>query len=82
MPLLHAPSDRSCEASQLFNQKMFLKSSSSSDAPFFKRFFDTQIFNGFIEQRSFSHVEDTRFVFFDECTEKVSLDSLELKVIC
>jgi len=70
-PLLSAPSERSCEASHLFNQKLFLKSYSSSDSHFFNHFFDTQIFNAFIEQRSFAHGVDTRFVFFDECTEKV-----------
>ena len=61
-PLLSAPSERSRDISHLFNQKLFLKHCSSTDWPFFSTF---------IEQRSFAHAENTFFVFFDECAEKV-----------
>lgn len=71
-PLLSAPSERSRDISHLFNTKLFLKSCSSTEWPFFHFFFDTQIFNAFIEQRSFAHIENTSLIFFDECTEKVS----------
>ena len=72
IPLLSAPSERSCDASHLFDQKLFLKHCPSLEWPFFRLFFDTQIFNAFVEQLSFAHTENTSLVFFDECTEKVT----------
>ena len=70
-PLLSAPSDRSWDASYLFDQQLFLKHCPTAEWPFFQYLFDTQVFTSFIEQRSFAHAESTALAFFDECTEKV-----------
>ena len=70
-PLLSAPSERSRDATSLFDQQQFLQHRPTGECPFFKYLFDTQIFNAFIEQRSFAHAESTALAFFDECTEKV-----------
>ena len=70
-PLLSAPCERSRDASHLFDHQLFLKHCPVAEWPFFSYFFDTQIFNAFIEQRSFAHARSTALAFFDECTEKV-----------
>ena len=73
-PLLSAPSERSRDTASLFDYQLFLKHCPASEGPFYQYLFDTQIFNAFIEQRSFAHAESVSLAFFDECTEKVQGD--------
>ena len=70
-PLLAAPSERSRDATLLFDQQLFLQHIPVAEWQFFRQLFDTQLFCVFVEQRSFVHAESTALAFFDECTEKV-----------
>ena len=53
----------------------FLKSREKSNHKFFTNMMRTQLFNRFIEERSFVSDRDASLAFFDECTEKVSYTS-------
>eukprot|EP00117_Sycon_ciliatum_P047411 scpid14244/ scgid0969/ C-myc promoter-binding protein; DENN domain-containing protein 4A len=68
-PLVKAPSEVSTDVSQLFDLKGFQRSHPQQEHDFFSKFFDTQMFNKFIEERSFVSDIDNALVFFDECTE-------------
>ena len=52
-----------------------MRSRPPQEHAFFTKLFDTQLFNKFVEERSFVSANDSALVFFDECTEVVS-DSL------
>ncbi|VDD87018.1 unnamed protein product [Enterobius vermicularis] len=55
----------------LFDLDAFLRSRDKSSAAFFKRFCETQLFNRFIEERSFVSDKNAFNAFFDECIDKV-----------
>ena len=49
----------------------FLKTRDKANHKFFQTLLRTQLFNRFIEERSFVSDKDVSLAFFDECTEKV-----------
>jgi len=50
----------------------FLKSREKANHKFYQTMLRTQLFNRFIEERSFVSDKDDSLAFFDECAEKVS----------
>ena len=66
------------EQGSFFSATGFLKSREKSNQKFFTNMMRTQLFNRFIEERSFVSDRDASLAFFDECTEKVRIVYLTL----
>ncbi|XP_019410342.1 PREDICTED: DENN domain-containing protein 4C isoform X1 [Crocodylus porosus] len=76
-PITQAPSNKATAADSLFDHQGFLKSRDRAYTKFYALLTKTQIFSRFIEECSFVSDKDTGLAFFDDCTEKVDVDSAE-----
>ncbi|XP_071480553.1 C-myc promoter-binding protein-like [Diadema antillarum] len=77
LPITQQPSNRALDASSRFDYPGFMKTRDKASHVFFKQFLRTQMFIKFIEEISFVSDNDERFAFFDDCIEKVDVDSKE-----
>ncbi|XP_053405869.1 C-myc promoter-binding protein-like isoform X2 [Mercenaria mercenaria] len=80
-PIENAPDLDTTNAASLFDMAGFLKSREKANHKFFQTLLRTQLFNRFIEERSFVSDKDDSLAFFDECTEKVDETKDEPKLI-
>nr|XP_054756664.1 C-myc promoter-binding protein-like isoform X1 [Lytechinus pictus] len=75
LPITQQPSNRALDASSRFDSPGFLKTRDKASQGFFKQFLRTQMFIKFIEEISFVSENDEKFAFFDDCIDKVDIDS-------
>ncbi|XP_052793201.1 C-myc promoter-binding protein-like isoform X2 [Mya arenaria] len=80
-PIANMPDLDTTNAASLFDMQGFLKSREKANHKFYQTLLRTQLFNRFIEERSFVSDKDDSLAFFDECTEKVVETSEEPKLI-
>uniref|UniRef100_A0A8C7K522 DENN domain containing 4A n=1 Tax=Oncorhynchus kisutch TaxID=8019 RepID=A0A8C7K522_ONCKI len=73
-PITQAPSEKTTDASSLFDLQGFLKSRDRSHQKFYSLMTKTQMFTRFIEECSFVSDEDASLAFFDDCVDKVDSD--------
>ncbi|XP_060891429.1 C-myc promoter-binding protein isoform X1 [Labrus mixtus] len=71
LPITQAPSEKTTDASSLFDIQGFLKSRDRSNQRFYSLMTKTQMFSRFIEECSFVSDKDASLAFFDECVEKL-----------
>ncbi|XP_071261249.1 C-myc promoter-binding protein isoform X1 [Salvelinus alpinus] len=71
LPITQAPSERTTDASSLFDLQGFLKSRDRSHQKFYSQMIKTQMFIRFIEECSFVSDKDASLAFFDECVDKI-----------
>uniref|UniRef100_A0A8C9ZQC1 DENN/MADD domain containing 4A n=1 Tax=Sander lucioperca TaxID=283035 RepID=A0A8C9ZQC1_SANLU len=71
LPITQAPSEKTTDASSLFDIQGFLKSRDRSHQRFYSLVTKTQMFSRFIEECSFVSDKDASLAFFDECVDKV-----------
>uniref|UniRef100_A0A670ZJA8 DENN domain containing 4C n=1 Tax=Pseudonaja textilis TaxID=8673 RepID=A0A670ZJA8_PSETE len=76
-PITQAPSNKTTAVDSLFDLQGFLKSRDRAYTKFYTALTKTQIFSRFIEECSFVSDKDTGLAFFDDCVEKVDVDSAE-----
>ncbi|KAH3837816.1 hypothetical protein DPMN_111217 [Dreissena polymorpha] len=77
----NAPDIDTTNAASLFDMQGFLKSRDKANHKFMQTLLRTQLFNRFIEERSFVSDKDDSLAFFDECCEKVVETSEEPRLI-
>uniref|UniRef100_A0A8C5CLF7 DENN/MADD domain containing 4A n=1 Tax=Gadus morhua TaxID=8049 RepID=A0A8C5CLF7_GADMO len=77
LPITKAPSEKTTDASSLFDHQGFLKSRDRSHHKFYSLMTKTQLFIRFIEECSFVSDKDTSLAFFDECVDKVDSERPE-----
>ncbi|XP_031672523.1 C-myc promoter-binding protein isoform X1 [Oncorhynchus kisutch] len=70
-PITQAPSEKTTDASSLFDLQGFLKSRDRSHQKFYSLMTKTQMFTRFIEECSFVSDEDASLAFFDDCVDKL-----------
>uniref|UniRef100_H3CSM6 DENN/MADD domain containing 4A n=1 Tax=Tetraodon nigroviridis TaxID=99883 RepID=H3CSM6_TETNG len=70
LPITQAPSEKTTDASSLFDLQGFLKSRDRSHQRFYSLMIKTQMFSRFIEECSFVSDKDASLAFFDECVDK------------
>uniref|UniRef100_A0A7N6FGZ7 DENN/MADD domain containing 4A n=1 Tax=Anabas testudineus TaxID=64144 RepID=A0A7N6FGZ7_ANATE len=70
LPITQAPSEKTTDASSLFDIQGFLKSRDRSNQRFYSLMTKTQMFSRFIEECSFVSDKDASLAFFDECVDK------------
>ncbi|XP_052281049.1 DENN domain-containing protein Crag-like [Dreissena polymorpha] len=80
-PIENAPDIDTTNAASLFDMQGFLKSRDKANHKFMQTLLRTQLFNRFIEERSFVSDKDDSLAFFDECCEKVVETSEEPRLI-
>uniref|UniRef100_A0A8K9WNA9 DENN domain containing 4A n=1 Tax=Oncorhynchus mykiss TaxID=8022 RepID=A0A8K9WNA9_ONCMY len=73
-PITQAPSEKTTDASSLFDLQGFLKSRDRSHQKFYSLMTKTQMFIRFIEECSFVSDKDASLAFFDDCVDKVDSD--------
>uniref|UniRef100_UPI003AADB7B5 C-myc promoter-binding protein n=1 Tax=Centroberyx gerrardi TaxID=166262 RepID=UPI003AADB7B5 len=71
LPITQAPSEKTTDASSLFDLQGFLKSRDRSHQRFYSLMTKTQMFIRFIEECSFVSDKDASLAFFDECVDKL-----------
>ncbi|XP_041651387.1 C-myc promoter-binding protein isoform X3 [Cheilinus undulatus] len=71
LPITQAPSEKTTDASSLFDIQGFLKSRDRSNHRFYSLMTKTQMFSRFIEECSFVSDKDASLAFFDECVDKL-----------
>ncbi|XP_029909890.1 C-myc promoter-binding protein isoform X2 [Myripristis murdjan] len=71
LPITQAPSEKTTDASSLFDIQGFLKSRDRSHQRFYSLMTKTQMFIRFIEECSFVSDKDASLAFFDECVDKL-----------
>ncbi|XP_008310305.1 C-myc promoter-binding protein isoform X1 [Cynoglossus semilaevis] len=71
LPITQAPSEKTTDASSLFDLQGFLKSRERSHQRFYSLMMKTQMFSRFIEECSFVSDKDASLAFFDECVDKL-----------
>ncbi|KAF1386761.1 hypothetical protein PFLUV_G00098240 [Perca fluviatilis] len=71
LPITQAPSEKTTDASSLFDIQGFLKSRDRSHQRFYSLMTKTQMFSRFIEECSFVSDKDASLAFFDECVDKL-----------
>uniref|UniRef100_A0A8C4DV23 DENN/MADD domain containing 4A n=1 Tax=Dicentrarchus labrax TaxID=13489 RepID=A0A8C4DV23_DICLA len=81
LPITQAPSEKTTDASSLFDIQGFLKSRDRSHQRFYSLMTKTQMFSRFIEECSFVSDKDASLAFFDECVDKVSERPEETRLI-
>ncbi|KAM5183156.1 DENN domain-containing protein 4C isoform 4-T4 [Callospermophilus lateralis] len=74
-PITEAPSNKATAVDSLFDRQGFIKSRDRAYTKFYTLLSKTQIFIRFIEECSFVSDKDTGLAFFDDCIEKVVLES-------
>uniref|UniRef100_A0A3B4Z700 DENN/MADD domain containing 4A n=1 Tax=Seriola lalandi dorsalis TaxID=1841481 RepID=A0A3B4Z700_SERLL len=77
LPITQAPSEKTTDASSLFDIQGFLKSRDRSHQRFYSLMTKTQMFSRFIEECSFVSDKDASLAFFDECVDKVDSERPE-----
>ncbi|KAK7891235.1 hypothetical protein WMY93_023198 [Mugilogobius chulae] len=77
LPITQAPSEKTTDASSLFDLQGFLKSRDRSHQRFYSLMMKTQMFSRFIEECSFVSDKDASLAFFDECVEKMDSEHPE-----
>uniref|UniRef100_A0AAQ4PCL1 DENN/MADD domain containing 4A n=1 Tax=Gasterosteus aculeatus aculeatus TaxID=481459 RepID=A0AAQ4PCL1_GASAC len=75
LPITQAPSEKTTDASSLFDIQGFVKSRDRSHQRFYSLMTKTQMFSRFIEECSFVSDKDASLAFFDECVDKVSFET-------
>uniref|UniRef100_A0AAX7TQB6 DENN/MADD domain containing 4A n=1 Tax=Astatotilapia calliptera TaxID=8154 RepID=A0AAX7TQB6_ASTCA len=78
LPITQAPSEKTTDASSLFDIQGFLKSRDRSHQRFYSLMTKTQMFSRFIEECSFVSDKDASLAFFDECVDKVRFTDARL----
>uniref|UniRef100_A0A672YAH6 DENN/MADD domain containing 4A n=1 Tax=Sphaeramia orbicularis TaxID=375764 RepID=A0A672YAH6_9TELE len=77
LPITQAPSEKTTDASSLFDLQGFLKSRDRSHQRFYSLMMKTQMFSRFIEECSFVSDKDASLAFFDECVDKMDSERPE-----
>lgn len=77
LPITQAPSEKTTDASSLFDLQGFLKSRDRSHLRFYSLMMKTQMFSRFIEECSFVSDKDASLAFFDECVDKMDSEHPE-----
>ncbi|KAM3610011.1 uncharacterized protein V6R79_023842 [Siganus canaliculatus] len=77
LPITQAPSEKTTDASSLFDLQGFLKSRDRSHQRFYSLMIKTQMFSRFIEECSFVSDKDASLAFFDECVDKMDSERPE-----
>ncbi|XP_039988337.1 C-myc promoter-binding protein isoform X2 [Xiphias gladius] len=77
LPITQAPSEKTTDASSLFDLQGFLKSRDRSHQRFYSLMTKTQMFSRFIEECSFVSDKDASLAFFDECVDKMESERPE-----
>uniref|UniRef100_A0A672J686 DENN/MADD domain containing 4A n=1 Tax=Salarias fasciatus TaxID=181472 RepID=A0A672J686_SALFA len=77
LPITQAPSEKTTDASSLFDIQGFLKSRDRSHQRFYSLMSKTQMFSRFIEECSFVSDKDASLAFFDECVDKIDSERPE-----
>uniref|UniRef100_A0A8C9ZLR6 DENN/MADD domain containing 4A n=1 Tax=Sander lucioperca TaxID=283035 RepID=A0A8C9ZLR6_SANLU len=77
LPITQAPSEKTTDASSLFDIQGFLKSRDRSHQRFYSLVTKTQMFSRFIEECSFVSDKDASLAFFDECVDKMDSERPE-----
>uniref|UniRef100_A0A674MDP1 DENN/MADD domain containing 4A n=1 Tax=Takifugu rubripes TaxID=31033 RepID=A0A674MDP1_TAKRU len=77
LPITQAPSEKTTDASSLFDLQGFLKSRDRSHQRFYSLMIKTQMFSRFIEECSFVSDKDAGLAFFDECVDKMDSERPE-----
>uniref|UniRef100_UPI0037E80517 C-myc promoter-binding protein isoform X2 n=1 Tax=Semicossyphus pulcher TaxID=241346 RepID=UPI0037E80517 len=77
LPITQAPSEKTTDASSLFDIQGFLKSRDRSNQRFYSLMTKTQMFSRFIEECSFVSDKDASLAFFDECVDKMDSERPE-----
>ncbi|XP_067090555.1 C-myc promoter-binding protein [Osmerus mordax] len=77
LPITQAPSEKTTDASSLFDLQGFLKSRDRSHQKFYSFMMKTQMFIRFIEECSFVSDKDASLAFFDECVDKMDSERPE-----
>ncbi|XP_017770333.1 PREDICTED: DENN domain-containing protein 4C isoform X2 [Nicrophorus vespilloides] len=81
LPIIKAPTVGTTDPQALFKLNEFLKSRDKAHHKFFSLLMHTQMFIRFIEERSFVADGDQGLAFFDECTERLSHDDENIKLL-
>ncbi|CAN9499351.1 unnamed protein product [Ophioblennius macclurei] len=77
LPITQAPSEKTTDASSLFDIQGFVKSRDRSHQRFYSLMSKTQMFSRFIEECSFVSDKDAGLAFFDECVDKIDSERPE-----
>lgn len=81
LPITRAPTVGTTDAQALFQIDSFLRSRDKNHQIFFKLLMKTQMFTRFIEERSFVADGDLGLAFFDECTERLTSEECNVKLL-
>ncbi|XP_064212569.1 DENN domain-containing protein Crag isoform X3 [Tribolium castaneum] len=81
LPITRAPTVGTTDPQALFQLTDFLKSRDKTHHRFFTLMMRTQMFIRFIEERSFVADGDQGLAFFDECSEKLSYEEGDIRLI-
>lgn len=81
VPITKAPTVGTTDPQALFNLNEFLRSREKAHHKFFQMLMHTQMFIRFIEERSFVADGDQGLAFFDECTERISNEEADVKLL-
>ncbi|XP_051896643.1 C-myc promoter-binding protein isoform X3 [Pristis pectinata] len=76
-PITEAPSEKTTDASSLFDLQGFLRSRDRSHQRFYSLMTKTQMFIRFIEECSFVSDKDASLAFFDDCVDKLDAERIE-----
>ncbi|TNN86922.1 C-myc promoter-binding protein [Liparis tanakae] len=77
LPITQAPSEKTTDASSLFDIQGFVKSRERSHQRFYSLMTKTQMFSRFIEECSFVSDKDASLAFFDDCVDKMDSERPE-----
>ncbi|KAM8890706.1 C-myc promoter-binding protein isoform 2-T2 [Spinachia spinachia] len=77
LPITQAPSEKTTDASSLFDIQGFVKSRDRSHQRFYSLMTKTQMFSRFIEECSFVSDKDASLAFFDDCVDKMDSERPE-----
>jgi pentatricopeptide repeat protein len=81
LPITKAPTVGTTDPQALFQLSDFLKSRDKTHHRFFSLMMRTQMFIRFIEERSFVADGDQGLAFFDECSEKLSHEEGDIRLL-
>lgn len=81
LPITRAPTVGTTDAQALFQIEAFLRSRDKNNQRFFTLLMKTQMFTRFIEERSFVADGDLGLAFFDECTERLTSEDCNVKLL-
>lgn len=81
LPITKAPTVGTTDPQALFQLNEFLRSRDKAHHKFFSLLMRTQMFIRFIEERSFVVDGDQGLSFFDECTERLSNEEGEVRLL-